>query len=87
MPLINCEVELNLPWLKDCVISQILKTAAVAADPNANSSVLNKAATQTTSAIFQINNAKLYLPVVTLSIKDNIEFLENIKQGFKRTIS
>ena len=42
---------------------------------------------QTTEAIFQINNAKLYVPVVTLSINDNIKILENIKQGFKRTIS
>ena len=33
------------------------------------------------------NNAKLYFPVVTLSINDNINFLENIKQGFKRAIS
>ena len=31
------------------------------------------------------NNAKLYIPVLTLSINDNIK-LENIKQGFKRTI-
>ena len=30
--------------------------------------------------------AKLYVPVVTLSINDNIKFLENIKQGFKRII-
>ena len=28
-----------------------------------------------------------YVPVVALSINDNINFLENIKQGFKRTIS
>ena len=34
-----------------------------------------------------IANTKLYAPVVTLSINDNIKFLENIKQGFKRTIS
>ena len=40
-----------------------------------------------TGATFQINKKKLYLPVVTLSINDNIKFLENIKQGFKRTIS
>ena len=45
------------------------------------------AAIQTTTSIFQINNAKLYVPVVTFSINDNINFLENIKQGFKRTIS
>ena len=44
-------------------------------------------ATATTEATFQINNAKLYFPVVTLSINDNIKFLENIKQGFKSIIS
>ena len=41
---------------------------------------------QTTEVIFQINNAKLYIPVITLSINDKIKFLENIKQGFIRTI-
>ena len=34
-----------------------------------------------------ITSTKLHVPVVTLSINDNIKFLENIKQGFKRTIS
>ena len=34
-----------------------------------------------------ITSTKLYVPVITLSIKDNIKFWENIKQGFKRTIS
>ena len=42
---------------------------------------------QTTEATFQINNVKIYVPVVTLSINDNINFLENIKQEFKRTTS
>ena len=40
-----------------------------------------------TSARFRINNAKLCVPVVTLSINDNIKFLETIKQGFERTFS
>ena len=40
-----------------------------------------------TGTTFQINNNKLYVPVVTLSINDNVKFLENVKQGFKRTIS
>ena len=44
-------------------------------------------ATTTTGATFQINNVELYVPIVTLSINDNIKFLENIKQRFKRTIS
>ena len=43
--------------------------------------------TATTSATFQINNVKLYVSAVTLSLNDNIRFLENIKQVFKRTIS
>ena len=33
-----------------------------------------------------ISSTKLYVPVVTLSIDDNIKLLENIKQGFRRTI-
>lgn len=33
-------------------------------------------ATLTTGAAFQINVAKLYAPVVVLSINDNIKFLE-----------
>ena len=56
-------------------------------NPDANPTVQEVAAIQTTSATFQKNNAKLYVPVVNLSINDNINFLENIKQGFKRTIS
>ena len=40
-----------------------------------------------TGANFVITSTKLYVPVVMLSINDNIKFLENIKQGFKRTIS
>ena len=43
-------------------------------------------ATLRIGATCQINNAKLYVPVVTLSINGNIKFLENAKQGFKRTI-
>ena len=39
-----------------------------------------------TGVIFQINNAKRYVPVVTLSI-NNMKVSEKIKQGFKRTIS
>ena len=40
-----------------------------------------------TSLNFAITSTKLYVPVFTLSINDNIKFLENIKQRFRRTIS
>ena len=49
--------------------------------------VLSQHHNNITGATFQISNTKLYVPVVTLSIDDNIKFLENIKQEFKRTIS
>ena len=36
---------------------------------------------------FTITSTQLYVAVATLSINDNMKFLENIKKGFKRTIS
>ena len=79
LSLINCEIELDLKWTKNCVISEISKTLAVPVNPP----VPAMKATQTTGGTFQINNAKLYVSVFTLSIFDNIELLENIKQGFQ----
>ena len=35
---------------------------------------------------FQITDAKLYVPVVTLSKENNIKLLEKLKSGFKKTI-
>ena len=78
--MINCEIELGLSWPNNCVIFQISRTAAVEDNPSANPSVQAARATQTDSAIFQITNN--CVPVVILSMNDNIKFLENIKQGF-----
>ena len=39
----------------------------------------------TTGATYQINNPKLDVPIATLSIYDNIKFLERLKQGFRKT--
>ena len=44
-------------------------------------------ATLTKGATFQLKSAQRYVPIVLLSINDNIKFLENIKQGFKRAVS
>ena len=76
LPLINYEIELKLKWTKNCVLSEIHKTPEVSANPNTNPP----------NPFISKNNAKFYVPVVTLSINDII-FLENVKQGFKRTIS
>ena len=80
MPLINCEKELDLSWPRNYIISEISRPAEVAGDNLVE-------ATLTTGATFQINSTKLYVQVVTLSINGNIKFLENIKQGFNRTVS
>ena len=88
MLLINSEIELDLKWTKNCVISQICKTPQDPANPIANPPNPLIQATQTTGATFKINNAKLYVLVVTLSINNNIKFLESVEKGFiSRTIS
>ena len=82
---INCEIEPNLKWTKNFEITEVSRTFR-AVDPNADPAVY-ELVIPTTGATFQINNANFYVPVVTLSINDNIKFLENIRQGFKRKIS
>ena len=67
MPLVNCKIDLELTWHKDCMISSA-----------------NAAAAQVVS--FMITNTKLYVPVVTLSTKDNNNLTKQLNDGFKRTI-
>ena len=46
--LINCEIELDLSWSKECIVSEINKTPEVIANPDANSpDPLIKATTET----------------------------------------
>ena len=40
-----------------------------------------------TDISFKTRSTKLYVPVVTLPIDNNVEFFENLKQGFKGTVS
>ena len=63
-------------WERNCILTEISKTFR-AVDPNVDQ-VVYEMTSQTTGATFQINNVNLYVPVVTLSINDNIKFLENI---------
>ena len=82
MPLINCETELDLIWSRYFVITEIINTPEIL-----NTPIQKADATLTKGETFKINNTKLYVPVVTLSKNDNIKFLDNIKQIFKKTIS
>ena len=83
-PLTKWETELYLRS-KECIITEVSRTFG-AVDPNTDP-VVYELVTATTRAAFQINNARSNVPDVTLSINDNIKFLENIKQGFKRATS
>ena len=71
--------------VKACIITEVSKTF-IAVDLNADP-VVYEFVKATTGVTFQINNAKLYVPDVNLSVNDNIKFLESLKQGLKGTIS
>ena len=78
MPLINCEVSLELKWNKNCVITSLEQRQIAAGPPVVNGSP--------TGETLNITDCKLYIPIVTLSKDDEIELLTNLKSGFKRKI-
>ena len=63
MPLMNCNIHIELSWIEGCILSS-------AGD----------------SAKFKITDAKLHVPVVTLSTKDNISLTKQLSNGFKRSV-
>ena len=73
MSLINCKIELSLRWIENCVLT------SAPIDANANN-------TGADSATFKIADAKLYVPIVTLSAEDNTKLSKLLNQGFKRSI-
>ena len=79
IPLISCEVSLELKWNKNCVITSLEQRAiAVANHPTRDNAPAG--------ATLAITDCKLYVPVVTLSKDDEITLLTNLKSGFKREI-
>ena len=80
MSLINCEIEFDLSRSIEYI------TSALSGNLDANPHVSNVEAIQATAAIFQKNNATLYVSVVTLSINDDAEFLENTKKALKEQL-
>ena len=83
MSFINCEVSLNLTWSENCVLTDITTQTARAAQGDNPARERIDAPTNTT---FKITDTKLYVPVVTLSTKDDNNFLEQLKSGYKKTI-
>ena len=72
MPLINCEINLILTWSEKCVLTSKATRDAV---PAQGGNPALAAVDNQTNAIFK-KDTKLYVPVVTLSTKDDNNFLE-----------
>ena len=79
IPLISCEVSLELKWNKSCVITSLERRQVDARPPAVRDNA-------PTGATLNITDCKLYVPVVTLSKDDEIKLLTNLKSGFKREI-
>ena len=73
MPLINCKIHLELNWNNNCVM---YSADTYAGDDNANDR-------ETT---FNITSTKLYVPIVTLSTKDNVNLTKQLNEGFKISV-
>ena len=73
MPLIICKVELSLKWIENCVLT----TAEMGANADATSAV---------GATFKMTDAKLYVPIVTLSAEENVKLVKQLNKGFKRPV-
>ena len=79
IPLISCEVFLELKWNRNCVITSLERRQLDAGPPVVRNN-------SPTGATLSITDYKLYVPVVTLSKDDKIKLLTNLKSGFKREI-
>ena len=73
MPLINCKIHLELNWNNNWLM--------YGADTYAGGDNYNNR-----EATFQITSAKLYVPVVTLSTKDNVNLTKQLGEGFKTSV-
>ena len=71
MPLINYNIETKLKWEKHCVL-------AAAGNDNTNDNLNN--------IIFTMKDKILYVPVVTLSVKDNQKLSKLLGKGFERSV-
>ena len=77
IPLINCDVSLDLKWSENCVLTS---KAYREADPDADPAVVG--INNPTNAEFTFTDCKLYVPVVSLpALHENILY-RKLKEGF-----
>ena len=73
MPLINRKNHLELNWNNNCVM---YGADTYAGGDNANDREIT----------LQITSTRLYVPVVTLSTKENVNLAKQLDEGFKRSV-
>ena len=73
MPLINCKIHLELNWNNNCVM---YGTDTYAGGDKANNREIT----------FKIKSANLYVPIITLSTKYNVNLTKQLNKGFKRSV-
>ena len=73
MPLFNCKIHLELNWNNNCVT---YGADIYTGDDNVNNREIT----------FKITSTKLYVPIVTLSAKDNVNLTKQLNEGFKRSV-
>ena len=78
VPLINCSISLILTWAENCLL-----TSKETRDANPNVNPAIAAVNNLKNVKFEITDTKLYVPVVTLSTKDDNIFKNNWNQGLK----
>ena len=75
IPLINCKFELSLKWTENWTLSGEENINDAGAVANAG-----------TAATFQITDAKLYVPIVTLSTEYSAKLSKLLNEGFERSV-
>ena len=73
MPVLNCKIHLELNCNKNCVM--------YGADTYAGGDNVNNR-----EAVFKVTSTKLYVPIVSLSTKDNANLTKQLSEGFKRSV-
>ena len=74
MPLSNCKVELKLKWTKYCVLSSLGTENDISDTAGVN------------NITFTFKHTKLYIPVVTLSARDNQKLSKLLSKGFEKSV-
>ena len=83
MPSISFEVSLTWTWSENCVLkSKVTRDAVPAQSGNPTVAAVNNP----TGVTFKIKDAKLHVPIVTLSTQVDNKLLEQLNTWFKKSI-